>query len=150
MVLFVLIPFAIVTAADQPLQEQAVIENNGSTNAPGVKLTIDRAGTAEVQQRNTEPRKTTVDEQLSRRLFEDLNSIGPLNLLPRLHCMKSVSFGTSLYIEYNGERSPDLSCPAPADSKLAALRKDVNDLMAAAHANPRVGARTHIFTIPHN
>lgn len=115
--------------------QQAVIENTGSTNTAGVKLIVNRSGTAEVQQRDAEPRKATLDQQLTQSLFEDLNSIGPLSALPRTHCMKSVSFGTSLYVEYNGERSPDLSCPAPADSKLAILQKHVRDLMTAAHAS---------------
>lgn len=150
LVLSVLIPFAMLAAAGQPPQQQATIENSGSTNAPGVKLIIKPSGEAEVQSRNAEARKTTVDEQLSRRLFDDLNSIGPLSALPRTHCIKSVSFGTSLYIEYNGERSPDLSCPAAADSKLGMLQKDAHELMNAAHANQRVGPRTPIFTAPRN
>ena len=132
-VLSVLIPL-ILMAADNSAQ-QAIIENTGSTNAAGVKLIVKRSGAAEVQPRNAESRNTTVDQQLTQRLFEDLNSIGPLSVLPRTHCMKSVSFGTALYIEYNGERSPDLSCPPTADSKLAILQKDVRDLMAAAHAS---------------
>jgi hypothetical protein len=134
-------------ATDQAPQ-QAIIENTGSTNSAGVKLIVGPSGAAEVQPRNAEARKTNVDARLSERLFQDLKSIGPLSALPRAHCMKSVSFGTSLYIEYNGERSPDLNCPVAADSKLAILQKDARDLMEAAHAKPRVGPRTPIFTVP--
>jgi hypothetical protein len=143
-VLSALIPLALMATP-----QHAVIENTGSTNSPGIKLIVDSSGAAEVQPHNAEARKTTVDARLSERLFQDLNAIGPLSALPRPHCMKSVSFGTSLYVEFNGERSPDLNCPVPADSKLAILQRDARELMDAAHATPRIGPRTPIYTVPH-
>lgn len=144
-VLCVLIPLAVIA---QTTPQQATIEDTGSTNMAGVKMIVNPSGTAEVQPRNAQSRKTTVDVHLSERLFQDLKSVGPLSALPPVHCIKSVSFGSSLYVEFNGERSPDLTCPAQPDSKLAMLQKDVHDLMDAAHATPRIGSRVHVFTVP--
>ncbi len=101
-------------------------------------MLVSADGTAQVQPRNAEARSVTVDSQLSARLFQDLNTIGSLSALPRTHCMKSVSFGSSLYVEFDGERSPDLSCPAPANSNIATLKKDVQDLMNAAGASKNI------------
>ena len=47
----------------------------------------------------------------------------PLAQLPVTHGVKSVSFGTSTYIEYKGQRTPDLS--SPADARGRALQADI-------------------------
>jgi hypothetical protein len=143
-----LLPAAISSA--QPAPQQATVIDTGSTNVPGVTMTINALGAAEVRPRDAEARKTSVDAHLSERLFQDLQSAGPLSALPKPHCFKSVSFGSSLYVEFNGERSPDLNCPAGADSKLAALQKDVRDLMEAAHATPKLHPRIFTTTVSHN
>ena len=136
----VLIPLAgvlLARAAQSDNQEQAVIEQTASTNRSGVTISVTPSGTAKVVSGAAAPRETNVDAALSRKLFEDLKTVGPLSALPKVHCMKSVSFGTSLYLKYNGETSPDLSCRVGAGSKLAVLQKDVQDLMEAAHAVPQ-------------
>ncbi len=134
-----------VVAAISPAMEisgpQATIVNTGSTNTPGMTMTVDAAGNTEVRLRSNAMRQTTVDSRLSQRLFDDLKTIGPLSSLPKIHCMKSASFGSSVYVEVNGERSPDLSCPAPRDSKTAILKRDVYELMQAAHPTPQPGTR---------
>ena len=132
---------ATLLSAAQTSPEQATIEQTGSTNTLGVRMTVTPGGTAHVQQQGLTTRETNVQSQLSQRLFEDLKTVGPLSDLPKTHCVKSVSFGTSLYLKYNGQTSPDLSCPAPPDSKVAILKKDVRDLMQAAHATPPIGHR---------
>jgi hypothetical protein len=83
----------------------------------------------------------TINSDLADRLFRDLKAFSPLSPFPATHCVKSVSFGTSLYVEYNGERSPDLNCPAPPGSKLAQLQKDVNEIMQAVHWKPQPAHR---------
>lgn len=135
--------------AQQVSPQQATIIDTGSTNRPGVKMIVNTLGSAEVQARDAESHKTNVDAHLCERLFQDLKSAGSLSAIPPVHCAKSVSFGSSLYIEFNGERSPDLNCPAPPDSKVATLQKDARDLMDAAHANTRIHPRTFTTTIPH-
>ena len=112
-------------------------------------MTVNVSGAAEIQPRDSEAHKTNIDAHLSERLFEDLKSVGALSALPKSHCFKSVSFGSSLYLEVDGERSPDLNCPAPPDSKLAVLQKDVRDLLDAAHAMLQTQPRTFRTTIPH-
>ncbi len=148
-VLSVLIPLsAAVSAAAQTTPQQVTIENTGSTNMPGVKLVVSPAGTAEVQPRDAEPRKANVDQHLCDQLFQDLKSISSLSALPRTHCVKSVSFGSSLFVEFNGERSPDLNCPAAPNSKVALLQKDAQALMDAAHATPRMRPHVFVTTVP--
>jgi hypothetical protein len=144
----ILISFTYLLRGQEPASEQVTIESTGSTNAPGVKLLVSPSGSAEVQPRHAEARRTTVKAELANRLFEDLKSIGPLSALPPVHCIKSVSFGTSLYVEYEGERSPDLNCPVDANSKLGTLQKDARELMQAAHAKPRAGPRPKIVKAP--
>ena len=117
-------------------EEQATIEQAGSTNTGPVKMTVSPAGKARVYSHNSAGRTANVDAVLSQRLFDDLKAAGPLSALPPVHCMKSASFGTSLFLTYNGETSPDLSCPAAANSQLGPLQRDVRDLMQAAHATP--------------
>jgi hypothetical protein len=45
--------------------------------------------------------------------------------------MKSVSFGKSIFVEYKGVRTPDLSC-RQSDLRAAALKKDAEEILAAA------------------
>ena len=135
-----LIPL-IVSAFHNQTAQQATIEDTGSTNIPGMKLTVNSAGLAEVRQRGAAAQKLNIEPQIANRLFEDLKAIGSLNALPRTHCMKSVSFGSSLYVQFNGEQSPDLNCPTTPDSKLAMLQKDVRELMRVARAS--IGTGTH-------
>jgi hypothetical protein len=127
----VLMPIAML-AAEQT--QRATIIDTGSTNSAGMTLVVNAGGSTKVRPEGAEPHTVSLDPRLSDRLFKDLQSAGHLSDLPRPHCMKSVSFGSSLYVEFNGERSPDLNCPASADSKLSALQKDVREIMQAAHA----------------
>ena len=132
-------PLSMMLAA--PQSPQATIEMTGSTNTAPMKLTVSSAGSALVHVRQSGEVTNRLEAQVSSRLFDDLQSIGSLKALPRTHCIKSASFGTSLFVEFNGEQSPDLNCPAPAGSKTALLKKDVEELMQATHATPRM-ART--------
>ena len=115
--------------------QQATIQDTGSTNVAGVTLIVNDGGSTKVQPHGAEAHTVSLDSKLSQRFFEDLKSAGSLSALPHAHCMKSISFGSSLYIEFNGERSPDLNCPAPPDSKLSVLQKDVREIMQAAHVD---------------
>jgi hypothetical protein len=108
---------------------QAVIIDSGSTNRRGVTITVDEAGNATVQQRGAEPQSMQLSEQVSKQLMRDIKAAGTLSALPPKHCMKSASFGSSLYVEFNGDRSPDLSCSPQPDSRAAALQKDANEVL---------------------
>jgi hypothetical protein len=118
---------------------QVTIINTGSTNVPGMNVKLETSGPeATIERRDGSKEKITLAQEMCSRLLEDLKAAGPLNELPVKHCMKSVSFGTSLFIEYNGVRSPDLSC-TQSDTRAAALKKDAVEIMSTAktHAAAR-------------
>ena len=130
--LAILMPFALTLMAAGNTK-QATIEDTGSTNVAGAILVVNAGGSTKVQPHGAEAHTISLDPHLCDKFFEDLKSAAPLSQLPHAHCMKSISFGSSLYVEFNGERSPDLNCPAPRDSKLGVLQKDVREIMQAAH-----------------
>lgn len=68
---------------------------------------------------------------LAEKLFADAEAAMPLSGLPVAHCAKSVSFGTSRYIWFRGEKSPDISC-ASRNEKVASLKYDFAKVMSAA------------------
>jgi hypothetical protein len=61
--------------------------------------------------------------------------------------MKSVSFGSSLYVEFNGLRSPDLSCEGQQDARAEALQKSAREMLRAAEEAARVRTE-RVFTAP--
>ena len=118
---------------------QVTIIDSGSTNVPGMNVKLEDSGTgAMVERRDGSKQKITLTKEMCTRLMDDLKAAGPLNELPARHCMKSVSFGTSLFIEHNGVRSPDLSCQQ-TDSRAQALRKDATEIVSMAKANSPKG-----------
>ncbi len=119
-------------------QPAAVIVNSGSTNTPGFQVSVERTGEAEYtatphgkgsQDREAKPIRRKVPDDLARRFFSDLEAARPLSALPREHCMKSASFGTTLTIELDDEETPDLSCPSPQNSHIQTLKGDVTEIV---------------------
>jgi hypothetical protein len=97
-----------------------------------LRVTIEPVGNlATVERRDGVKSRAKISKQLRDRFLRDLQKAGPLNELPVNHCMKSASFGSSLYIELGGVRSRDLSCPAQADARAAALKKDAAAILGA-------------------
>jgi hypothetical protein len=109
----------------------ASVIDSGSTNRPGVTVTLDEIGNATVSPQDAQPQTIKLDAQLGQQLMRDIKAAGTLSAIPRKHCVKSISFGSSLYVEFNGDRSPDLNCGVPEDSRAAALQKDAKDVLAA-------------------
>lgn len=142
--------FGIVLAlfAFQPLSAgelQATIIDSGSTNRPGLRVIIDPQGHATVIERNGETHHIKLPEQKCGAFLHSVKSAAPLSDLPAHHCFKSVSFGSSLFIEYQGQRSPDLSCPGQQNSDSAALQKEAREILQAARS--AAGIRGHeVFT----
>jgi hypothetical protein len=128
-------------------EPQATIQDTGSTNRPGLRVTIDRDGHASVEQHNSETRHVKLREQLCNQFMRDLKEVGSLSALPARHCMKSASFGSRLFIEYNGEQSPDLSCPGSSDPHLDALQKDTQEILQAARDAARIRPG-NVITVP--
>lgn len=121
-------------------EPQVTIHDTGSTNRLGVRVTFDREGHATVEARNHESRVIQLPEQLCNQFIQQLKALGPLQALPARHCMKSASFGSSLFVEFEGHRSPDLSCPGQ-ESRIEALQKQANEILRAAEQ--RAGIQTH-------
>jgi hypothetical protein len=114
--------------------QQALVIDSGSTNRPGMTITVDETGNATAQPRNGESKPLNLDPQLCQALMKDIQAAGQLSALPEHHCPKSASFGSSLFVEMNGDRSPDISCPNPSDPRMAALQKDANGILQAVRA----------------
>lgn len=106
----------------------AVILNTGSTNAPGYRVVVRRSGEAEYVRGD---RRSTggVSPALADRFFTDLAASMPLSKLPGQLCAKSASFGTSLFVWWRGQRSPDLSCPG--DDRGRAVAADADEIANA-------------------
>ncbi|MBV8844131.1 MAG: hypothetical protein JO307_15090 [Bryobacterales bacterium] len=115
---------------------EAVIVNSGSTNTAGFRIVIGENGDAQytVMPRRfgppaqSEPVRRKLPEALAQRFFSHLDSAKPLANLPHERCAKSASFGTSLTIEFGGERTPDLSCPDPQDPHIQTLMRDAEEI----------------------
>ncbi len=128
-------------AASRHATDSVVIVNSGSTNRAGFQIVVERSGRAEY---TAKPRRFgpqsgevpgTVRKELPRalvlRLYSDLKAAQPLSSLPEPRCMKSVSFGTTLTLQFNGQKTPDLSCGDGGNSSFQALIRDVKEIVAA-------------------
>lgn len=122
-----LLAIAALMAASPP--ESATIVDSGSTNANGYTIRVGSDGNASVtyQPRGGSPigapKRFTVPAATTSRFFSDLAAArkGKAAAVP---CMKSVSFGSTLKVTWQGWTSPDLTCP-PKDALGEALVSDV-------------------------
>jgi hypothetical protein len=111
---------------------QVTVIDTGSTNVPGMTVTFAKSGDqAMVERRDGSKQHVKLSKEMCDHMIQDLKAAGPLNELPVGHCMKSVSFGKSLFVEYDGVRSPDLSC-SQRDERSKALKQDATDILEAA------------------
>ena len=127
---------------------QATIEDTGSTNRPGLRVTIDHDGHATVEQRNGQIDQVKLPGGLCSQFMRDLKEVGPLASIPARHCMKSVSFGSRLFVEFERDKSPDLSCPGQPEPRIGALQKDAQQILAAAREAARIQQRNIITVRP--
>lgn len=109
--------------------EQVTIIDSGSTNVRGLTIVLDESGNGTVQARGGTKQIVKVPAELCETLLGDVKTAGPLDAIPVNRCMKSISFGTSLFIEFNGTRSKDLSCRAQADERAANLKRDAEQIL---------------------
>jgi hypothetical protein len=112
-ILALIVPVAALGATPVPYlpvpKGAAVILNTGSTNALGYRIVIQQSGAAEYI--HGDKRATaTVPTAVTTKFFTDLQAAMPLTVYPMIHCMKSVSFGTSIFVWWKGSRSHDLTC----------------------------------------
>lgn len=87
----------------------AVILNTGSTNTVGYRIVVQQSGSAESI---NGPRRAmgSVPVSLATQFFKDLQAAMPLSAHGSSDCMKSASFGSSMFVWWHGSRSGDLSC----------------------------------------
>ena len=108
----------------------AVILNTGSTNTSGYRIVVQENGNAEYAA-GTARAKARVPAATVSKFFSDLRAAGPLQNLRSAPCMKSISFGSSLFLWWDHSRSPDLSCPS--DARENALEADAQEVASALH-----------------
>ncbi len=131
---------ALATACAATQRDGATIVNSGSTNASGYAIDVWSDGSASVVLQNRlgvkagASRAFSLDRRVAAAFFTDLKAArdGHATGVP---CMKSASFGTRTTVTWHGWSSPDLSCP-PGDALAAALKHDVDTIVAAAHLGP--------------
>lgn len=127
-------------------EPQATVIDSGSTNRAGLRVTVDRQGHATVVEKNGEAHHVNLPAPACTAFLHEVASAVPLNNIPAHHCFKSVSFGSSLFIEYQGERSPDLSCPSPPNSETATLVKEAREILQAAQSAAGIRQQRRVFT----
>jgi hypothetical protein len=127
-------------------EDTIFLQDSGSTNAAGFCYIVTRAGNvtkktgATILQRrqgrpNPSEQSGSIPVSLAKKLFADVEAAMPLSKLPVIHCPKSVSFGTSRFISFKGEKSSDVSC-ARGNEKIAALKTDFAEVASAADHQP--------------
>ena len=120
--------------------DSVVIVNSGSTNFAGYRIVVEKSGNAEYtatprrygpqSQGAAGPVRKKVPRPLLQRLYSDLGAAKPLSALPEAHCMKSASFGSTLTVEFNGQKTPDLSCGDGGSAEMENLARDVKEISA--------------------
>jgi hypothetical protein len=113
---------------------QVVITDTGSTNRPGMTVTLGAKGKAEIAGRHGEKAEMELQADLQIRLMKHVEAAMPLDQMNAAHCAKSVSFGSRMYVTYKGVRSPDISCSGQTDPNTIALQKDAQEIMGMAKA----------------
>ena len=102
--------------------DAAVMLVTSSTNTVGFRIVVQRNGTAEYV-RGDDRATAHLSAATTKELFSDLESGMPLSELASQRCMKSASFGTSTFVYWRHQRSPDVSCAG--DAKGAAIAAEV-------------------------
>lgn len=139
MIIYCLGLFALLSFQNKAVENTlATIIDTGSTNRPGLQVTLGANGSATIASRDVGPHAIWLNRRLCKRFMLTLQSAAPMQALAATRCMKSVSFGSRLFIEYDGERSPDLSCPIQQDPRVDTLKKQAAEILAAAQTAPRL------------
>jgi len=140
------VPLGCASAPDsQSDEEAAFFLVTRSTNTPSYCYTVTRSGTViketgpsrfqfrpgqSAGQAGPSDQAGSISASLAEQIFGDVEAARPLSALPKTHCAKSVSFGTSQYVFFKGERSPDL-CGFD-NGKIQTLKGDLAKIMSTA------------------
>ena len=107
-------------------QEPAVIINRGSTNTCKYIIRVLPSGKANYSVCNRKG-AGEIKVNTATKFFNDILAAKPLSKLPYKPCAKSVSFGTSTEVIYQGQKSPDISCPSN-DYRVTTLYNDAESI----------------------
>ena len=123
------------------LQEPAFIIDSGSTNTCPFTISVLPLGKVTYTVCNRKG-AGEIKVKTAMKFFNDILAGKPLSKLPVSDlCFKSVSFGTSTEVKYQGQKSPDISCPSD-NSKVKNLESDVysieNELNLSTFRNPPI------------
>ena len=125
----------------------AVILDTGSTNTAAYRIVVAQSGAATWIFQQGRSSTTQLPADLTSRFFDDLRAGMPLSKLAIAPCMKSASFGTSRFVWWRGQRSPDITCPGAA-----AIEHDADAIARALFGNPAppkgMGAAHTIAPLP--
>lgn len=123
------------------------IINSGSTNTAGYVIELQRNGLVKwtVARRirpvlSTTPSATTTQNNirlptlLANNIFQAIENASPFTQYAPIFCIKSISFGSTLHVTYNGQQTPDLSCPLQ-DERLVVLSKYIHELITDLNIN---------------
>jgi hypothetical protein len=120
----------------------AAIVDSGSTNSNGFRILVERSGRTQstIVPRDPGPQPielpvTTIGmlpAALAQKLYSDLDAAWPISSLPKQNCLKSASFGTVRIIEFDSQKTPDLSCGNGKNPKLRALADDLQQILKAS------------------
>ncbi len=124
----------------QASSPKITIIETGSTNTRGFEITVDDGENASIQSQAEPIRHFKLNATVASDFSKAVASAGPLHALTATHCMKSASFGSSLFITRGDDRSPDLSCPVQSDRVAADLKKRAEDIVQTAQKT--AGLRT--------
>lgn len=105
------------------LDTLVVITNSASTNSLGYTLTVNndgggllqyqKFGNQTIQDKNFPANNWSISN-----LRNDLQAVGDVSKINRGECMKSISFGTSTLITYQGKTSQDIQCVSQNDPQI--------------------------------
>jgi hypothetical protein len=108
------------------------ITSTGSTNTEGFEVTLDGSDKATIHSQTETARQIVMKGSALAEFAKTLDAAGALHALPANHCMKSASFGSSLFVSRGEDRSPDLSCPGQSDPRTAAIKKGAEEILQTA------------------
>jgi len=138
---------ALLTIAAAPCRlDGARIFDSGSTNVQGFTIAVRSDGTgwwrpsARMGQALAPSHTFTIDQNVARRFLKAMNA-GRAQHLRGVPCMKSASFGHSVFAIWHGWRSPDITCPldTAGAQRIAASIHAV--IAASGMPTPTVGRR---------
>lgn len=117
-------------------KDEVQIINSGSTNTAGYQIRITRKGEASWKYTGTMDTKegqalkgtNQLSDDVTEKLFADLDAALPFSEHPVPHSFKSRSFGFTITLKYGGQSSPDLGAPG-LDAKIKRLKTDLDEIL---------------------